>query len=87
MRKSTALGLTALVLLLSVGTATARQSGELSSRPSLRRLTRSVLPRFPFANEFQIGLNLPVCLATIAAAGLFIGLFGSSVSIRRFLRI
>jgi cell division transport system permease protein len=54
---------------------------------SYRYLTRSVLPRFPFANEVQIGLNLPLCLAAIAAAGLFIGLFGSSVSIRRFLRI
>jgi cell division transport system permease protein len=54
---------------------------------SYRYLTRSVLPRFPFANEFQIGLNLPVCLATIAAAGLLIGLFGSTVSLRRFLRI
>lgn len=50
-------------------------------------LTTRVLVHFPLVSEFRLGLDIPLSLACVAACGTFLGLFGSMVSIRRFLRI
>jgi cell division transport system permease protein len=52
-----------------------------------RYLNREVLPNLAFAGEFRFSLNVPICLGAIVACGAVLGLFGSSVSVRRFLRI
>jgi len=49
-------------------------------------LTARVLPDTPFFNEFRLAINLPVFCTALAAAGILLGLAGSSFSLRRFLR-
>ena len=41
----------------------------------------------PLVAEFRFNLDLPLYLGAIAAGGLLVGLFGSTISVRRFLRI
>lgn len=50
-------------------------------------ISTNVLVNIPLVNEARLSIDAPVYLGVVAAAGLVVGLFGSMVSIRRFLRI
>jgi cell division transport system permease protein len=53
----------------------------------LHYLTTRVLPSLTFVNEFRIAIDIPLFCAALVVGGALLGMFGSLVSLRRFLRV
>lgn len=52
----------------------------------LHYLSTRVLPDVPFVNEFRLAVDVPLYCAALIAGGAALGMFGSLLSLRKFLR-